>query len=492
MQTLDEARPFDLLIIHLDHRWFFDVAPNRESIERADELVRHLEAWLSATSGTLILNTISFVPHSPIESDRHQQVEFLATINSRFFDFSRRSNRVSIIDAAGVLARIGHDAALRERNRLIIQFPYAPAATAALVEAYAATITASVRARRKVVVVDADDTLWGGVLGEDGPDAVVVDQEYPGVLYYNFQSQLAYLRGLGILLCIVTKNNESEFLEVFRTRTMPLKLEDFVAYRSNWLEKSENIANIADELNLGLDSFIFIDDNPFEIEEVRARLGGVECHLFPKDSPEDVLGFLWSIKSLQARGLTAEDLDKTEQYRSESERKALERSSTSLDDYLASLSIEIRVSLNNTAHVARIAQLTNKTNQFNLTTRRYTESEIEAFMASGQVYDFRVIDRFGDMGIVGLAIMTGDVIDTFLMSCRALGRKIESQILRYLCYEHRGASLKASFRATAKNGMVEGFYESNGFDLVSAADGVKTYILKEGPDDFGHVRFVRS
>ncbi len=174
-------------------------------------------------------------------------------------------------------------------------------------------------------MVDADNTLWGGVVGEDGVENLEVDSDYPGIVHTQLQRQLLRLKGLGILLCAVTKNNEEDFRAVFAQRAMPLRLDDFVAYRSNWSEKSENIRDLAATLNLGLDSFVFLDDNPFEIEEVRARLPGVECHLFDRTRPEQALTLLDGIASLRARNVTAEDLAKTEQYRGEAQRQELQR-----------------------------------------------------------------------------------------------------------------------------------------------------------------------
>ncbi len=195
-------------------------------------------------------------------------------MNAVLFDLARAQERVSVVDAAGALALLGFANAFRERNRYMYQMPYAPAAVDALSERYADAVAARLRARRKVVVVDADNTLWGGVVGEDGVENLEVDSDYPGIVHTQLQRQLLRLKGLGILLCAVTKNNEEDFRAVFAQRAMPLRLDDFVAYRSNWTEKSENIRDLAATLNLGLDSFIFLDDNPFEIEEVRARLPG--------------------------------------------------------------------------------------------------------------------------------------------------------------------------------------------------------------------------
>ncbi|MCJ2064296.1 HAD-IIIC family phosphatase [Methylobacterium sp. J-088] len=489
-QVLAGPASVDVLVVHLDHRWFFDVAPDEAAVARARGLAELVAARLARAPGTLILNTVPFVPVSSVESDLHDQLEALARINAVLFDLARSHEQVSIIDAAGTLAVLGFANALRERNRYMYQMPYAPAAVDALVERYADAIAARLRARRKVVVVDADNTLWSGVVGEDGVENLEVDSDYPGIVHMQLQRQLMRLKGLGILLCAVTKNNEEDFRAVFAQRAMPLRLEDFVAYRSNWSEKSENIRDLAATLNLGLDSFIFLDDNPFEIEEVRARLPGVECHLFDRTRPEQALTLLDGIASLRARNVTAEDLAKTEQYRGEAQRQELQRSAASMDEYLASLEVRVHIARNNLGALRRATQLINKTNQFNLTTRRYTEDEVATAMREGSVYTARVIDRFGDMGIVCVAIVRGDELETFLMSCRALGRRIEAQILRYVCQQEGERDLKARYRPSAKNRMVETFLDNNGFAVVSSGPEGKAYRLTRGPDDTPYIHIV--
>ena len=489
-QVLAASAPVDVLVVHLDHRWFFDVAPDEPAIGRARGLADLVLARLERAPGTIVLNTVPFVPVSPVESDLHERIEVLARVNAVLFDLARSNDRVSVVDAAGALAMLGYANAFRERNRYLYQMPYAPVAVDALCERYAEAVAVRLRARRKVVVVDADNTLWGGVVGEDGVENLEVDSDYPGIVHTQFQRQLLRLKRLGVLLCAVTKNNEEDFRSVFEQRSMPLSIDDLVAYRSNWSEKSDNIRELADKLNLGLDSFVFIDDNPFEIEEVRARLPGVECYLFDRGRPEQALALLDGIASLRARHVTAEDLSKTEQYRGEARRQEVQRSAASMDDYLASLDIRVHIARNNVGSLRRVAQLINKTNQFNLTTRRYTEDEVATAMRQGGVYAARVVDRFGDMGIVGVAIVRDGALETFLMSCRALGRRIESQVLRHVCQTEADRELRASYRPSAKNRMVETFLDENGFALVGSGPEGKDYRLTRGPDDTDYVHIV--
>ena len=485
--ALAGTEPVDALVVHLDHRWFFDVAPDDRAVRRAEQLADLVTGRLAKVSGTIILNTVPFQPTSSVESDLYDQIEALGRVNGVLFRLARAQERVSVIDAAGELARIGTASALRERNRLLYQLPYAPAAVDALVGLYADAVAVRLRARRKVIVVDADNTLWGGVVGEDGVQALEIDTDYPGIVHTQFQRQLLRLKELGILLCAVTKNNEADFLEVFERRSMPIGIDDFVAFRSNWSDKSDNIRDLAETLNLGLDAFVFIDDNPFEIEEVRARLPEVEGLLFERGKPEMALALLGSIASLRARSVTAEDRAKTAQYRTETQRNELQRSAASIEDYLASLDIHLHISRNSEAALRRVTQLINKTNQFNLTTRRYTEDEVAGAMREGSVYACRVVDRFGDMGVVGVVIVRGGHIESFLMSCRALGRRIEAMILRHVCAHEGRTDLTARYVPSVKNRMVESFYPENGFEVTRSDLEGTDYRLTRGPDDTAYI-----
>lgn len=481
VQALQSDCTCDFLILHLDHRWFFDVAPDTGAVERARDLVARVRHWTARGGGSVILNTIPYLPRSSVDSDLYGQMQTLAAIHDMFLELAIQVERVSVVDIAGTMARIGHATGFRERNRLVMQAPYSPAAAAAIVSDYAHALRGFLQPRRKAIIVDADNTLWGGVVGEVGADGVAMDREYPAVIHFMLQHQLKRLRTLGVLICVVTKNNDADFREVFDTRTMPLTLDDITAYRSNWQPKSDNIREIAAQLNLGLDAFVFIDDNPFEIEEVRTRLPQVDCHLFPCDRPEEALALLDRIDSLHTRRLTAEDRVKAEQYRAEAERSQARETAPTLQEYLASLDITVQASVNEAGHLRRIAQLINKTNQFNLTCRRYTDAEVEQAMAEGQVYDFRVADRFGDMGLVAVAIVRNGVIENLLMSCRALGRRVEVAILRYLCDRHPG--VQGVYRAGPRNRMVADFYAEHGFAMQHGDDTERFYRLEQGPED---------
>lgn len=469
VQALLAPDQSDFLFIHLDHRWFFELAPDAQSDARMDELCTVARARAQKGDCTVVLTTIAGQVDAPVRSEQAALRGHLARLNGTLYSLVADTPGIVLLDVAALAAQCGHGVFFRERNRHLMQVPYSPQGQAAILDEYAAIVREHYRARRKVVVVDADNTLWSGIIGEVGAEGVGVSHDYPQVLHRIFQLQLKQLKDLGFLLVAVTKNNDADFREAFAAGRMPLTLDDFITYRANWNEKSDNIISVAQELNVGLDSMVFIDDNPFEVEEVMARASGVEGHVFPHDNLEAATGLIPSLASLGSPSLTAEDREKTSQYRAEAQRAQAQNAATSLEDYLESLQIELVVGHNHPEHVQRIAQLTNKTNQFNLTTRRYTEADIKRLMAEGDVFDFRLIDKFGDMGIIGVVIIIDGWIDSFLLSCRALGRKVESEILRIIT-ERCGAGLSAEYLPTAKNGQTKAFYSENGFEIVEESE----------------------
>jgi FkbH-like protein len=306
--------------------------------------------------------------------------------------------------------------------------------------------------------------------------------QFPGVVYRRFQEQLLTLRASGVLLALCSKNDEADVKEAFETLDMPLKWEHFSAVRVNWRVKSQNIADIASELNLGLDALVFVDDSPFELSEVACALPQVDCYSFDGRKPREALGLLASIKDLGIWAPTDEDSVKAQHYEQNKLRQHAQEG-VALEDYLRGLEMTLQVGLNRRTQVKRIAQLTNKTNQFNLSTKRYDEAEILAVMERASVYDFRVIDRFGDLGIVGVVIVENAEIDTFLLSCRALGRDVEVAMLRLVCDDASISGLQARYVPSPKNRMVEHFFDKCGFDPIVDAQNreSKVYRLGAGP-----------
>lgn len=336
--------------------------------------------------------------------------------------------------------------------------------------------------RKKCLVLDLDNTLWGGILGEDGIDGIKIGGDYPGKAFLYFQKALLELSKNGVILTVCSKNNELDVLELWeKSPCNVLKKEHLAAYRINWQNKATNIKELSEELNLGLDSFVFVDDNPTERELIRKMLPMVAVPDFPKQ-PYDIPLFFKSLVEdyFKVYTVTVEDRAKTEQYRANAQRNQASKAFTNYDDFLESLDIQIAIEKANEFNLPRIAQMTQKTNQFNLTTHRYTDADLKTKIAEGwKIWCMSVSDRFGDNGITGCLILDGNEIDTLLLSCRILGKGIEfAFVKRVLGLLKDGGfdSVEASYIPTAKNAQVKDFYDKCGFRCISEDEnGVKQY-----------------
>lgn len=285
----------------------------------------------------------------------------------------------------------------------------------------------------KVIVLDCDETLWKGVCGEDGPMGIELDSSRLALQRFMLERYNA-----GMLLCLCSKNNEEDVLEVFRQRNdFPLKLNHFASRKINWKSKSENLRALASELRLGIDSFIFLDDNEVECGEVRANCPDVLCLQLPKD-PQLIPKFLNHIWALDIQSSTDEDRNRTISYQQNSERERLRNEYLSFKDFLRNLELDVQIKRPTKADSQRASQLTQRVNQFNISTVRRSVEEFERLLVSGELECLTVTvkDRFGDYGMVGLMLFREDSktlhVDTFLLSCRALGRGVEHHMLARL------------------------------------------------------------
>jgi FkbH-like protein len=327
----------------------------------------------------------------------------------------------------------------------------------------------------KVLVADLDNTMWGGVIGEDGMTGIKLGPEYPGAAYLNLQRAMLDLSRRGILLAICSKNNLEDAMEALEKHPgMLLRPKDFAALRINWNDKVQNLREIASELKIAVDALALLDDNPVEREQVRSALPEVTVI----DLPEDPLAYAAAVRDcpvFERLALSSEDQQRTTLYAVQRERSQAEQSFQSKEDFLGYLEQEAEVVPVSQATLARVAQLTQKTNQFNLTTQRHTEQQI-ADMASRpgwQVLSMKVRDRFGDHGLVGVAITRDEAeiceIETFLLSCRVIGRTVETALLSHLAQSAaaRGRQrLAGRFLPSKKNAPARDFYARHGFQLL--------------------------
>jgi FkbH-like protein len=410
---------------------------------------------------------------------RAGQLAAIDQINKGLQKLCTDARSVYLLDYEDLIARHGRNRWHDEAKSLTLRMPFASDSVVAMVSEWLKFVHPVSGVSCKVLVVDLDNTLWGGVLGEDGRESLQIGTEYPGAFYRSLQRAVLDLRNRGILLAVCSKNSHDEALAILRDHPgMLLRPEHFAAFRINWKDKAENLRDIAKELNVGLDSMAFLDDN--QVERDRIRMGLSEVKVI--DLPPHAQGYAGALRScplFERLSISAEDRELTQLYHDRQKRTQLAQSVGSLEDFYRSLDQVVSISPVTSEMITRVSQLTRKTNQFNVTTRRYNEQEIEKFMSQPEygVYAVRVTDRFGDNGIVGVVItrMSGVVceIETFLLSCRVIGRTIETAMLGYLAENSKSVGvrfLQGWIIPTQKNSPVQGLYLSHQFQPV-AADG---------------------
>ena len=393
-----------------------------------------------------------------------------------------------ICDWEFLASRLGGLAARDERAWFESKQPCSSALLVELAREAAQLIAALKRAPKKVLVLDLDNTLWGGVVADDGLEGIELGDTSPrGEAFKAFQTYIASLKQRGVLLAVCSKNDLAKAQEPFQKHPeMVLRLDDLVSFKANWEPKSENIRAMAPELNLGLDSFVFVDDNPAEIDIVRQFAPAVTTILLGPD-PSDYVAQLADCRLFEPRSITSEDAERTRQYRSDAQRQALAATVTDMASYLESLTMASVISEFVPVDVPRLSQLINKSNQFNLTTRRRSEAEVSAVMQDPNFIGFsvRLTDRFGDHGLISIVIgeKVGDTmkIDTWLMSCRVLKRGVEEEVLNELvrlAQSKNCTRLLGVYLPTAKNEMVRDFYGWMGFTLTAESETKREFELR--------------
>ena len=422
------------------------------------------------------------------------RTRFVLELNRRFAQLVGQSAastpRLLLHDVAGLSARLGLDHWFEPSRWFLYKIPITPKASNALAASLAAVIRAAFGRTRKVLVLDLDNTVWGGVIGDDGPGHLHLGRETPlAEAHTAFGEYCLRLRERGILLAVCSKNDEAVARQGFHHPDAVLKLEHLAAFRANWHPKPDNLVSIAAELNLGLDSLVFADDNPAERALVLAQLPevavpdlGADPALFPAR--------IEAGRYFEPACLSPEDRTRTTLYRANANRAATLPTFQTYEDYLDSLEMTAEIEPFTSTFLDRITQLTNKTNQFNLTTRRYTLAEMHAVLADPSALHLygRLADRFGDNGLISVVLAhpapdapaTLD-IDLWLMSCRVLKRGMESAMLDELVAQAqmRGIrTLRGTYLPTRKNTIVANHYPSLGFrPLTTHPDGSATYTL---------------
>jgi FkbH-like protein len=475
----------------------------RQRRAEAQAVLDHVRKWVSTarehTAASLLICNFPRAPQAALglADPRNPAGDGMLYrwLNDSLASSWRDDPRVHVLDVDQAIANAGRGATWNPRLYHLAKIEWDGPGLAAAGELIARALRALVQPSRKCLMLDLDNTLWGGIVGEDGVDGLQIQVGDPfGEAFLDFQRAVLDVKARGVLLALVSKNNRQDVDEAFARLDMPLKLEDFAASRIDWEHKHLNIQSIAAELNIGLNSIVFVDDNPVECELIRQMLPDVEVIRLPGD-PAEYAGLLLESWHFDKLMLTEEDAQKTEQYRDNAARAERMRTATDLSSYLESLGTRLEIGKAREKQLARLHQLFSKTNQFNVTTKRYTLAELKSFAEEDEwLFEWvKVRDNFGDLGLVGAYLVRLDArepeIDSFILSCRAMGREIETAAcnrIKERVFASGFSSLLARFSPTQKNKPVTSLYDSQGFTLVSEeAGGEKVYRISAAD---GHPR----
>lgn len=433
------------------------------------------------SSSTILVHNFSFSQNEPmklLEWNRRESRQILINkINLQLSELTMSLPNVFILDYAGLVKETGAETFFDRRYYYLAKTPFSSLGNQKIAQQLAVAIAANAGKRKKCLVLDLDNTLWGGIVGEDGIENIQLSNDGIGKAYYDFQKNIDQLYKNGVILALCSKNEPAIALAALKEHPyMILREEKFSAVYVNWLDKAENLRSIAKELNIGLDSLVFLDDSEHERVLVRESLPEV----FVPDLPPDATGypdFIARLDCFEALSVTAEDRERGKLYAQERKRVELQKSSETFEEFLNSLNIIIAIKTVDNFSMPRVAQLTQKTNQFNFTTRRYTDGDLAALLKNDKykILQISAKDRLGDSGIVGAAIIEnrGNTarLDTFLISCRVLGRGIEQSFLGAILKQLAKSgvdSLEIEFIPSAKNKIAGDFLEKQHFKKVDS------------------------
>ena len=445
--------------------------------QKLEELVNLVKNFTEKSKSKIVISNLSIPSYSPLgilETKDYGIIQMILDFNEKLKTRLKDCNSIYVYDLFRFYYRFGEQNISDPQKIAIgdikISFDYIPH----LAEEFLGYIKPILGLNKKCIVLDLDNTLWGGIVGEDGFDGIKLGPNPPGNIFVEFQRWLLSLHDRGIILAINSKNNYDEAIKVIQDhKYMILKENHFASIRINWKDKIQNIKEIAKEINIGLDSIVFFDDDPRNCEIVKTALPEVLTINLPKD-PSFYLPLIQSMNDFNILEITDEDKKRGEIYHKQKQRIELKDKTENLGDYLKKLETKVTIKNVDESSLSRISQLTMKTNQFNLTTKRYPEEKIKNMMKNSEmsVGCIQVEDKFGDNGITGAFIIKSSnneelYIDTFLLSCRVIGREVEQAIMSYIIEKAKKEGLKriiAEFIPTKKNSPASDFLEKCGFE----------------------------
>lgn len=487
----------DIIIIHTSNRNIQSYPSLSDSKEQVEQLLydcyRHFEVMWDKLRESyqcpIIQNNFEYPFYRLLgnkeASDIHGRISFINRLNEMFYTYAREHDNFYINDINYLSAQFGLDKWADPFYWHMYKYALSLSAIPTLSFSLSNIVKSIYGKNKKALVLDLDNTLWGGIVGDDGVENLEIGQETSiGQVYSEFQGYLKQQKEIGIMLNVCSKNELENALAGLNHPDNVLKPEDFIVIKANWDPKSKNVAEIAHELNIARDSLVFVDDNPAEREIIKTQLPQVAVP--EMISPEQYIKIIDHSGYFEVTSLSEDDKARNDMYKANMARKRQEENFGDYKEYLKSLNMTCQIKPFEPMYMARIAQLTNKSNQFNLTTKRYTQAELEKISRNEEYITLygKLEDRFGDNGVVTVAI--GSIkqetlhMDLWLMSCRVLKRDMEFAMMDTLVHTCKRAGIsriKGYYYPTAKNKMVENFYELQGF-------------VKENSDEKGNTTWV--
>lgn len=519
-ETLDNSSGLynfspNLTIIFIDTRAFFgdqffvpykmlDEERMADIRNKEAQLKKMIQVVLKNTSGKIILHNFEVPIYSPLGILENKQkfgfIESIQNLNRNLQDFYKSHNRVFVFDYDAFCSKLGKKGAIDPRLYYLADIKLDFKYFADLSHEYMAYVKPMLSLSKKCLVLDLDNTLWGGVVGEDGLEGIKLGPTPSGRPFLEFQKHILSLFNRGVILAISSKNNPEDALRVLREHPhMVLKEDNFAAIKINWTDKVSNLKEIAKELNIGIDSMAFVDDDVTNREMVKRLLPEVEVVELPED-PALYSSALAAVNSFNTLQITKEDKARGMMYVANRKRQVLQNATTDLSDFLKSLNIRTAILDADSFAIPRISQLTQKTNQFNLTTKRYLENNIEDFVKSGEyiVKYVKVEDQFGDYGITGVKIIKKSkdawLVDNLLLSCRVLGKNIEFAIMAGIIEDAKKEKVKTiigHFIPTKKNAPAKDFYKNCLFTCIDKKPNLEVWSFDVENKNYPYPKFVK-
>lgn len=509
VQDSFQTEAFDMIIVHYE---LLNVVGKTEtyvedlSDTQFEEIANSLEGELG-----MVLSNMSNVPCVLFDSFTALTINISTFRSNKFAALAKRLNAfvaankpqsTYLVDIDAIISRLGTKASFDMKLYNLSKTLHTIAFWKEYTYAVSPILLKVTGKAKKAVIFDCDNTLWKGILGEEGFDGIDMSAHSKvGGIYHQVQEMAVWLSRHGVLVGLCSKNNPDDVAEVIeKHQDMALKNDNIVVSEVNWNDKASNLRLIAEELNIGIDSLVFVDDSSFEVNLIREQLPQVVCLQVPEAIYEypavlsDIINTYFYFSDSKA------DLDKTNQYKQQAQRSQARRQFGDIESYLRSLEMEVAYHVDEASEVERVTQLTQKTNQLNLCTNRYTESQIEAVRnASDKAFiSLTVKDKFGDSGLTGVAILsfTGGkgIIYDFLMSCRIMGRNIEFAFMDYIVsfLKSKGCkTIEANYVPTQKNKPVADFYDRVGLPMVEENEGSKHYAIDIEKYEFKNINYIK-